>query len=167
MQSDGKADLSSDNKQTSPKHPGARGSGTQPACDPTLLYGSESDDGSPIKRPRHPEARVSDKQGPSCEPTLLYPSESEDGSPIKKPRHPRAPNEPMVLDESNSGKDSDKACEMPDEKTESDQHPISEETAGKETDATLLYAAAELSSTDDEEESGEWVLSSGSLFSNS
>ena len=166
MQSDRKADLSSDNKQTSPKHPGARGSGTQPVCDPTLLYGSESGDGSPIKRPRHPEARVSDKQEPSCAPTLLYPSESEDGSPVKKPRHPRAPNEPMVLDESDSGKDSDKACEMSDVKRES-QQPTSEEAVVKETDATLLYAAAELSSTDDEEESGEWVLSSGGLFSNS
>lgn len=166
MQSDGKADLSSNNKETSPKHPGARGSGTQPACNPTLLYGSESDDGSPIKRPRHPEARVSDKQEPSCAPTLLYPSESEDGSPVKKPRHLRAPNEPMVLDESDSGKDSDKVCEMSDVKRES-QQPTSEEAAVKETDATLLYAAAELSSTDDEEESGEWVLSSGGLFSNS
>ena len=157
MQSDGKADLSSDNKQTSPEHTVARGSGIQPACDPTLLYGSESDDGSPIKRPRHPEARVSDKQEPSCEPTLLYPSESEDGSPVKKPRHSRGSNKPIVLDESDSGKDTDKARELSDAKRESKQ-PTNEEAAVKEVDATFLYAAAELSSTDDEEEpAGEWV----------
>ena len=156
MQSDGKADLSSDNKQTSPEHTGARVSGIQPACDPTLLYGSESDDGSPIKRPRHPEARVSDKQEPSCEPMLLYLSESKDGSPVKKPRHPRTHNEPTVLDESGSEKDTDKGCEISDATRES-QQPTNEEAAVNKAAATFLYAAAELSSTDDEEEPGEWV----------
>ena len=90
IQSDGKADLSSDNKQSAPKHPEAGGTRTQPTCEPTLVYGSESEDGSPIKRPRHPEARTTDQQNPSCEPTLLYGSESEDASPMKKPRHPEA-----------------------------------------------------------------------------
>ena len=124
IQSDGKADLSSDNKQTSPKHPGARGSGTQPTCEPTLLYGSESDDGSPIKRPRHPEARASDKQEPSCAPTLLYGSESEDVSPIKKPRHPKTSNEPAFLYESDSEEGSGKAPDDSDSKR--DDHQTSE-----------------------------------------
>ena len=90
-QSEGKMDVFSDNDQKpgSFKRPEPRSSGTQPPCEPTLLYGSESDDGSPIKRPKHPEARIPGK-GPSCEPTLLYGSESDDGSPIKRPKHPEA-----------------------------------------------------------------------------
>ena len=122
IQSDGKADLSSDNKQTSPKHPGARASGTQPTCEPTLLYGSESDDASPVKRPcRHPEARVSDKQESSCEPTLLYGSESDDGSPLKKPRHPGTSNKPACLEESDSAEGSDKALKDSDARKEGSQ----------------------------------------------
>ena len=90
-QSEGKMDVSSDNdkKPGSFKRPEPRSSGTQPPCEPTLLYGSESDDASPIKRPKHPEARSPGK-GPSCEPTLLYGSESDDASPIKRPKHPEA-----------------------------------------------------------------------------
>ena len=121
IQSDGKADLSSDNKQTSPKHPGARGSGTQPTCEPTLLYGSESDDASPGKRPRHPEARVADKQESSCEPTLLYGSEPDDGSPVKKPRHPGTSNKPAFLEESDSAEGSDKALKDSDARKEGSQ----------------------------------------------
>ena len=82
-------DVSSDNdyKPGSFKCPEPRSSETQPRCEPTLLYGSESDGESPIKRPKHPGARIKGK-GPSCEPTLLYGSESDDGSPIKRPKHP-------------------------------------------------------------------------------
>ena len=84
-------DVSSDNdhKPGSFKRPEPRSSETQPPCEPTLLYGSESEDGSPVKRPKHPGARIKGK-GPSCEPTLLYGSESDDGSPIKRPKHPEA-----------------------------------------------------------------------------
>ena len=90
-QSDGKLDLSSDqdHKPDLFKRPGPRSSETQPPCEPTLLYGSESDDSSPRKRPGHPGAGIPGK-GPSCDPTLLYGSESDDGSPIKRPKHPEA-----------------------------------------------------------------------------
>lgn len=112
VQSDGKGDLSSDNKQTSPRHPtGTRAVETQPTCQPTLLYDSGSDDGSPVKRPRHPEARVVDKHDHPrpCEPTVLYGSESEEGSPIKRPGHPGISNALPVLDESDSEEEIDKA----------------------------------------------------------
>ena len=147
------------------RHPGARGSVTQPPCQPTLIYGSESDDGSPIKRPRHPAARVSDK-GPSCEPTLLYGSESDE-SPKKKPGPPMVLNEPTLLYESNSDEDNDKAAkrlkESPADVVEKDkadslleERPNTEEemVAVKDTDATLPYYRAEMSSTDDEGDSG-------------
>ena len=102
-QSDGKMDVSSDNDQKpdSFKRPEPRSSvQTQPPCEPTLLYESESDDGSPIKRPKHPEARIKGR-GPSYDPTLLCGSESDDGSPIKRPKHPEA----GILDKDPSGSD--------------------------------------------------------------
>ncbi|KAL9980282.1 hypothetical protein ACROYT_G008844 [Oculina patagonica] len=200
-QSDGKHDVSSDqdNKSSSFKHPGARGSGTQPPSDPTLLYGSESDDGSPIKRPKHPEARVSDK-GPSCEPTLLYGSESDDGTPKKKPGHQGTSNAPTLLYESDpeegtctgaAPKESDArgdgqhnqhatddqtllysevsegktpslpaialedvGDDSPEESAERRPDNMQEATvAVKDSDATLPYAEAEMSSTDDEGDS--------------
>lgn len=198
-QSDGKRDVPSDqdNKPSPFKHPGTRGSGTQPPCEPTLVYGSESDDGSPIKRPKHPEARVSDK-GLSCEPepTLLYGSESDDGTPKKKPRQPGASNEPTLLYESDSEegtggvpKESDARGDghratddqtllysevsegkppsipaissgdvgdgSPGESAEERPDNNQEATvAVKDSDATLPYAEVEMSSTDDEDDSG-------------
>lgn len=199
-QSDGKHDMSSDqdNKPSSFKHPGARGSGTQPPCDPTLLYGSESDDGSPIKRPKHPEARVSDK-GPSCEPTLLYGSESDDRTPKMKPRQPEGSNAPTLLYESDPEEGTGAAPKESDARGDGqhDQHATDEQTllysevsegkppsvpaissgdvgdgspgeyaekspdnmqeatvTVKDSDATLPYAEAEMSSTDDEDDLG-------------
>lgn len=230
-QSDGKLDVSSDHdhKPSSFKQPGPRSSGTQPPCEPTLLYGSESDDGSPIKRPKHPGARIPGK-GPSCEPTLLYGSESDDGSPIKRPKHPEArvsdkgpsceptlsygsesddgtpekrrkqpgaSNEPTLLYESDAEEGTstvpsdvrgdgrhasdeqtllysevseEKLPSLPDRssgdvvesRTDSSLGQSAEErsnnkqeaTAIKDADATLPYAEAEMSSTDDEDEPG-------------
>ena len=230
--SDGKLDVSDvpsdqDNKPSSFKHPGARGSGTQPpceptllcvsesddaspvkrsikhpqarasdkgpSCEPTLLYGSESDDGSPIKRPKQPEERVSDK-GPSCEPTLPYGSESDDGAPKRKPRQPSAPtllyesdyeegtivapkesdairdgrnhaadDQTLLYTEVSEGKlttvpavsSRDVRGGSPEESEEEQQDDKVEATiAVKDSDATLPYAEAELSSTDDEGDSG-------------
>ena len=190
-QSDGKED---DNKASSFRHPGARGSGIQAACEATLLYGSESEDGSPIKRPRHPVARVSDK-GSSCEPTLLYGSESDE-SPKNKPRQAAVLNEPPLFYESDSEEGNDTASKAPDVGGDSHQgshdqtllySDVSEgklpslpgkssedvgngdragslaeersdnkqETAAvKDNDATLPYCTAEMSSTDDEGDSG-------------
>ena len=95
-QSDGKLDVSSDHDNNPGlfKRPGRRCSGTQPPCEPTVLYGSESDDSSPRKRPGDPEARIPGK-GPSCDPSG---SESDDGSPMKRPKQP----EVGVLDKSPS-----------------------------------------------------------------
>ena len=168
-----------------PKHPEARIKGKDPPCDPTLSYSSESDDGSPIKRPKHPEAGVLNK-GPSCEPTLLYGAESDDGSPIKRPTQPAASNEPTLLCESDaevapiksdirgdghhanyeqtllySGISEEKPASLSDKRPENltenrtegpdiQQQPV----AIKDTDATQPYADAEMSSTDDEAESG-------------
>ena len=192
-----------------PKHPEARIKGRGPSYDPTLLCGSESDDGSPIKRPKHPEAEVSDK-GPSCEQAFLYGAESDDGSPIKRPKHPEAgildkdpsgsddgtpqkrpkqlaaSNEPTLLYESDakvapiesdirgdghhasyeqtlvysdvseekptslSDKSSANVAENRTNRPDIQQQPV----AIKDADATVLYADAEMSSTDDEEESG-------------
>jgi len=224
-QSEGKVEVSSDNDQKSSsfKRPEPRSSGTQPPCEPTLLYGSESDDGSPIKRPKHPEARILGK-GPSSEPTLLYGSESDDGSPIKRPKHPEAgvldkgpsceptilygsesddgspkkrtkqpgaSNEPTLLCESDDEEDTSAAVapresdvsgyghqasneqtllysDIPEEKLPSlpdkssgnvtenrtDRANIQQKPAMMDADATLPYAEAEMSSTDDEDELG-------------
>ena len=214
--------MSSDNdhKPSSFKRPEPRSSETQPPCEPTLLYGSESDDGSPVKRPKHPEAGVLEKV-PSCEPTLLYGTESEGGSPIKRPNHPEAgildkdPScEPTILYDSESeDKTPQKRPQQPvasnqptllyasdaKEGTSTVITPIKSDVRGidhhasyeqtllygdvseekppsltdkssgnvaenrtdrpdiaaiKDSDATLPYADAEMSSTDDEEESG-------------
>lgn len=187
-QSDGKLDVSSDHKPSPPKHSENRGSGTQPPYEPTLLYGSESDDESPIKRPRHPEARVSDKgpsceptvlygsesddgtpkkkpRQPvaSNEPTLLYESDSEpEGeapkeSAAREDSHHAIDDQTLLYSEVSEGK-LPSLQQIPGESVEETPDNKQEATAVKETDATLLYAAAEMSSTDDEGDSGTLLL---------
>lgn len=139
IQSDGKGDRSSsDNNQSSfykPPEPGV--SGMHPFCVPTLLYGSESDDGSPQKRPRNLQARGPDVEDPTCAPTLLYGSESEDGSPVKRPSRGGAPSMALVLDESdfNVGED----------------NKAHNETNGSGVDVEE-QVAAKVDSTDDEDQ---------------
>lgn len=139
IQSDGKGDRSSsDNNQSSfykPPEPGV--SGMHPSCAPTLLCGSESDDGSPQKRPRNLQARGPDVEDPTCAPTLLYGSESEDGSPVKRPSRGGAPSMALVLDESdfNVGED----------------NKAHNETNGSGVDVEE-QVAAKVDSTDDEDQ---------------
>ena len=109
VHSDEKGDLSFDNKQISPGQPEGKGSGMQPTCARTLLYDSESEDGSPIKRPKYPQVEDADRLDPTCAPTLLYGSESVDASPLKRVSHPGASNVPLVLDESDYDIDIEKA----------------------------------------------------------
>ena len=115
-----------------------------PSCAPTLLYGSESEDGSPQKRPRNIQARDSDVEDPTCAPTLLYGSESEDGSPVKRPSRRGAPNMALVLDESdiNVG----------------DDNKAHNETNGSGVDGEEQVAAAKVDSTDDEDQKSSNVI---------
>lgn len=161
-----------------PKHPEARIKGRGPSYDPTLLCGSESDDGSPIKRPKHPEAGISDKD-PSCEPTALYGSESDDGTPQKRPKQLAASYEPTLLHESDAKiapiesdirGDAHHASyeqtlvysDVSEEKPTSLSDKSSENVAENRTNrpdiqqqpVAIKDADAEMSSTDDEEESG-------------
>ena len=115
-----------------------------PSCAPTLLYGSESDDGSPQKRPRNLQARGPDVEDPTCAPTLLYGSESEDESPVKRPSRGGAPSMALVLDESdfNVGED----------------NKAHNETNGSGVDVEEQVAAAKVDSTDDEDQKSSNVV---------
>lgn len=151
VHSDEKGDLSFDNKQISPGHPEGRGSGMQPTCAPTLLYDSESEDGSPIKRPKYPRMEDADRLDPTCAPTLLYGSESEDASPLKRVSRPGASNMPPVLDESDYDIDTEKAPVDMNGSTVDAEGKIKQGKV-EEADATLPYDATEMNSTDDEDE---------------
>ena len=146
IQLDGKGDQSSSgNKQSSfnkPPEPGV--SGMQPSCAPTLLCGSESDDGSPIKGPRNLQARGLDMEDPTCAPTLLYGSESEDGSPLKRPRRRGAPSMALVLDESdfNVG----------------DDNKAHNETNGSGVDVEEQVAGTKMDSTDDKNQKSSNII---------
>ena len=108
------------------------------------MYGSESDDGSPQKRPRNLQARGSDVEDPSCAPTLLYGSESEDGSPVKRQSRRGAPSMALILDESdfNVGED----------------NKAHNETNGSGVDAEEQVAVAKMDSTDDEDQKSSNVI---------
>lgn len=154
-----------------PRHPEARVSDKGPSCEPTVLYGSESDDGTPKKKPRQPVA--------SNEPTLLYESDSEpEGeapkeSAAREDSHHAIDDQTLLYSEVSEGKlpslqqipgkssgdvKEVRANRSPGESVEETPDNKQEATTVKETDATLLYAAAEMSSTDDEGDSGTLLL---------
>ncbi|XP_022793065.1 mediator of DNA damage checkpoint protein 1-like isoform X2 [Stylophora pistillata] len=144
-----------------PRHPTVRVADKGPSCEPTLLYGSESD-GSPKKKPRLPMA--------SNEPTLLYESDSDESNDKAAKRlralgdsHQGNQDQTLLYSDISEGKLPSipgKSSADGENKDSTDgstkERPNTEEEMGvvEDTDATLPYCRAEMSSTDDEGESG-------------
>lgn len=141
-----------------PKHPEAGVLDKGPSCEPTLLYGSESDDGTPKKRLK--------QHGASNEPTFVYESDAdEDTSTVAAPiesdtrgdSHHASLEQTLLYSNISEEKPSSLSDKGPGNVAEDridGSHVQLQATAVIDADVTLPYAEAEMSSTDDEDESG-------------
>lgn len=141
-----------------PRHPEAGVLDKGPSCEPTLLYGSESDDGIPKNRLK--------QHGASSEPTFVYESDAdEDTSTVVAPIESDTRGDSHHASLEQTLLYSNISEEKPSNLSDKSSGNVAEDridgsdvqlraTAVMDADVTLPYAEAEMSSTDDEDESG-------------